>query len=34
MDIALMRGVSPGIARCELTYLERQPIDYEYVRFG
>ena len=24
-----MRDVSPGIARCELTYLERQPIDYE-----
>jgi dimethylargininase len=29
MDIALLRDVSPGIARCELTYLERQPIDYE-----
>jgi dimethylargininase len=29
VDIALMRDVSPGIARCELTYLERQPIDYE-----
>lgn len=29
MDIALLRDVSPGIARCELTYLERQPIDYD-----
>ena len=28
MDIALLRDVSPGIARCELTYLERQAIDY------
>jgi dimethylargininase len=28
MDIALLRDVSPGIARCELTYLERKPIDY------
>jgi dimethylargininase len=28
-DIAITRGVSPGIARCELTYLAREPIDYE-----
>ncbi len=27
MDIALLRDVSPSIASCELTYLERQPID-------
>ncbi len=29
MDIALLRDVSSEIARCELTYLERQPIDYD-----
>jgi dimethylargininase len=29
MEIALTRDVSPAIARCELTYLQRQPIDYE-----
>jgi dimethylargininase len=28
MDVALTRGVSRAIARCELTYLERQPIDH------
>lgn len=28
MDIALTREVSPEIARCELSYLEREPIDY------
>lgn len=28
MDVALTRDVSPVIARCELTYLDRQPIDY------
>ncbi len=28
MDIAVLRDVSPAIARCELTWLERQPIDY------
>src|SRR5262245_3604456 len=27
MDVALTRGVSPAIARCELTYLDREPID-------
>lgn len=27
MPIALTREVSPAIVRCELTYLERQPID-------
>jgi len=27
MDVALTRDVSPAIARCELTYLHRQPID-------
>ncbi len=29
MDIALLRDVSPAIARCELTYVARQPIDLE-----
>jgi dimethylargininase len=28
MLTAITRAVSPGIARCELTYLQRQPIDY------
>lgn len=28
MRIALTRAVSPGIARCVLTHLERQPMDY------
>jgi dimethylargininase len=32
MDIALVRDVSPSIVRCELTYLERRPIDYERAR--
>jgi dimethylargininase len=26
--VAVTRGVSPAIARCELTFLERAPIDY------
>jgi dimethylargininase len=26
--VALARGVSPAITRCELTFLEREPIDY------
>src|SRR6202008_969619 len=26
--IAVTRGVSPAIARCELAFLERAPIDY------
>jgi dimethylargininase len=26
-NVAVMRGVSPSIARCELTFLEREPID-------
>jgi dimethylargininase len=26
--VALTRGVSPALARCELTFLEREPIDY------
>ena len=29
MDIALTRDVSPSFARCELTFLEREPIDLE-----
>jgi len=29
VDVAVLRGVSPAITRCELTYLERQPIDLE-----
>jgi dimethylargininase len=28
MEIALTRDVSPTIQQAELTYLERQPIDY------
>jgi dimethylargininase len=27
--IAVTRGVSPSIAQCELTHLEREPIEYE-----
>jgi dimethylargininase len=27
MDIALTRGVSPSIDRCELTHIDREPID-------
>jgi dimethylargininase len=27
-DIALLRGVPPSIAECELTFVDRQPIDY------
>ncbi len=27
-QVALTRGVSPAITRCELTFLEREPIDY------
>ena len=30
--IALTRPVSDGLARCELTYLQRQPIDVELAR--
>ncbi len=26
-NVAVVRGVSPSIARCELTFLEREPID-------
>jgi dimethylargininase len=29
MPIAITRAVSPAIARCELTHLERQPIDFD-----
>ncbi len=29
MRTALTRGVSPSIGQCELTHLERQPIDFE-----
>lgn len=29
MPIAIVREVSPSIAHCELTHVERQPIDYE-----
>ena len=29
MDIALTRDVSPEISRCELTYVQREPIDYD-----
>ena len=27
-QVAVTRGVSPALARCELTFLEREPIDY------
>lgn len=29
MDLAITRDVSPRIARCELSFIERQPIDYK-----
>lgn len=29
MRIAITRGVSPAVAECELTHLERRPIDYQ-----
>lgn len=32
MLIALTRGVSPSLAQCELTFLDRQPIDVEQAR--
>lgn len=32
MRLAITRGVSPAIARCELTHLARQPIDLEEAR--
>jgi dimethylargininase len=32
MLTAITREVSPSIARCELTHLERQPIDYDRAR--
>ena len=32
MPRAITRAVSPGIARCELTHLTRQPIDVDRVR--
>lgn len=32
MPIALAREISPGLARCELTHLERRPIDLEAAR--
>ncbi len=32
MRIAITREVSPAIGRCELTHLERQPIDVELAR--
>lgn len=32
MRIAITREVSPNIAQCELTYLAREPIDYERAR--
>jgi len=32
MTIALTRNVSPAIVNCELTHLERVPIDYETAR--
>jgi dimethylargininase len=28
-DVAIVRDVSPALARCELTYREREPIDFE-----
>jgi dimethylargininase len=32
MTIAITRDLSPAIARCELTHLERQPIDLDLAR--
>jgi dimethylargininase len=32
MHIAITRDVSPGIEHCELTHLERQPIDVDVAR--
>lgn len=32
MRIAITRGVSPAITQCELTHLERRPIDFERAR--
>jgi len=32
LTIAVTRGVSPAIERCELTHLERTPIDLELAR--
>lgn len=32
MRIAITRGVSPAIARCELTHIERCPIDLDTIR--
>jgi dimethylargininase len=32
LQIAITRGVSAGIAACELTHLEREPIDLERAR--
>ena len=32
MRLALTRGISPALARCELTHLEREPIDLEIAR--
>ena len=32
MPVAITRGLSPAIARCELTHLERRPIDLERAR--
>lgn len=32
MLIAITREVSPSMARCELTHIERQPIDYALAR--
>lgn len=32
MIVAITREVSPSIARCELTHLEREPIDVELAR--
>ena len=32
VDIALTRGVSPSIDRCELTHIDREPIDLERAR--
>src|SRR5437867_2837358 len=32
MLVALTRDISPAIARCELTHLDRQPIDVDLAR--
>ena len=34
MKIAITRQVSPIINQCELTYIEREPIDYQAIAYN